>query len=130
MTVSCFGGRQFLYMLMHWVKRLGIEILSSLGFGTEEALYELLWVDGRNEYGLLKYSGLEAEWEFELANYGEPQGPNRDLQRFYFWGRLVSAENKDELGFVGFYKTYSYELKSLYEIDAYTTKNIVRSVEK
>jgi len=117
-------------MLMHWVKKLGIDILSSLGFGTKDALYELVWVQGKNEYGLLKYEGHEAEWQFELANYGEPQGPNRDLQRFYFWGRLVSNENKDELGFVGFYDINTYELKSLYEIEAATTKNIVRSVIK
>lgn len=116
-------------MLMHWVKKLGIDILASLGFGTKEALYELLWVDGKNTYGTLKYSG-EVEWKFVLANYGEPQGPNCDLQRFYFWGRLVSEENKDELGFVGFYKADTYELKSLYEIEAPVAKNIVRSVYK
>ena len=68
-------------MLMHWVKKLGIDILSSLGFGSEDALYELLSVDGKNEYGLLKYDG-EIVWQFELVNYGEPQGYNNDLQRF------------------------------------------------
>ncbi len=117
-------------MLMHWVKRLGIDILNSLGFGSKEELYGLLWVQGKNEYGLLEYSGQEAKWQFELANYGPPQGPNRDLQRFYFWGRLVSSENEDELGFVGFYGINTYELKSLNEIETDVAKNIVRLVIK
>lgn len=115
-------------MLMHWVKRLGIDILNSLGFGSKEDLYELLWVQGKNEYGLLKYCG-EDEWQFELANYGPPQGPNRDLQKFYFWGRL-GFEDKDNFGFVGFYDTNTYELKSLNEIETDIAKNIVRSVIK
>lgn len=117
-------------MLMHWVKRLGIDILNSLGFGNKEELYELLWVQGKNEFGLLKYSGKEAEREFELANYGSPQGPNRDLQRFYIWGRLVDYENRDSCGFVGFYDINTYELKSLYELETDITKSIVRSVIK
>ncbi len=115
-------------MLMHWVKRLGIDILNSLGFGSKDDLYEILWVDGKNEYGLLRYSGQEAEWQFELANYGSPQGPNRDLQRFYFWGRLVNYENVDNCGFVGFYDINTYELKSLHELKTDIVKDIVRSV--
>ena len=114
---------------MNWVKGLGIDILNSLGFGSKDFLYDALYAQCTNEYGFLKYNG-EVEWQFELANYGEPQGYNCNIQIFYFWGILMSDESKDEFGFVGTYDVNTYELKSLYELEAATTKNIVRSVEK
>jgi len=72
---------------MNRLKGLGIDVLNSLGFGSKDFLYDALYAQCTSKYGYLKYNG-EVEWQFELANYGEPQGPNRDLQRFYFLGQI------------------------------------------